>query len=106
MCFFTLVSAYVNSDFSILNVFENSFQDKPLIYKISGVWGNHEGSFLLLIFIIAMLALFALKPVQRNLQLNYNFFSCLVVLILSCYLYFTSNPFQMTQIYFEARFGP
>src|SRR5271154_3106570 len=52
--FFTLIWAYVTSDFSVLNVAQNSHTDKPLIYKISGVWGNHEGSMLLWILILAL----------------------------------------------------
>ena len=45
--FFALMNAYVTSDFSVKNVAENSNSLKPMIYKISGVWGNHEGSMLL-----------------------------------------------------------
>ena len=40
--FFSLMIAYITSDFSNFNVFQNSHSDKPLIYKISGTWGNHE----------------------------------------------------------------
>ena len=45
--FFLLMYAHVVSDFSVLNVFQNYHTTKPLLYKISGVWGNHEGSMLL-----------------------------------------------------------
>jgi cytochrome c biogenesis factor len=45
--FAALVALHVISDFSVVNVFENSHSLKPLIYKITGVWGNHEGSTLL-----------------------------------------------------------
>ncbi|MGB7431470.1 MAG: heme lyase NrfEFG subunit NrfE, partial [Ahrensia sp.] len=44
LSFAALTWGYVTSDFSILNVYQNSYSQKPLIYKISGVWGNHEGS--------------------------------------------------------------
>src|SRR5690242_18030161 len=47
LIFLLLILAYVISDFSILNVYLNSHPLKPLIYKISGAWGNHEGSMLL-----------------------------------------------------------
>ena len=47
---------YVRSDFSVLNVFENSHSAKPLVYKISGVWGNHEGSMLLWELILTIYA--------------------------------------------------
>ncbi len=52
--FACLVEAHVVSDFSLLNVVENSHSMKPLIYKISGVWGNHEGSMLLWVLILAL----------------------------------------------------
>jgi cytochrome c-type biogenesis protein CcmF len=52
--FFALTYAYVVSDFSVLNVVMNSHSDKPLIYKISGVWGNHEGSMVLWVLMLAI----------------------------------------------------
>ncbi|MGE3987168.1 heme lyase CcmF/NrfE family subunit [Pseudorhodoplanes sp.] len=52
--FAALTTLYVTSDFSVLNVYENSHSAKPLIYKISGVWGNHEGSMLLWVLILAL----------------------------------------------------
>ncbi len=52
--FLTLTLAHVQSDFSVRNVVENSHSAKPLIYKISGVWGNHEGSMLLWVLILAL----------------------------------------------------
>jgi cytochrome c-type biogenesis protein CcmF len=52
LAFFTLMYAYITSDFSVLAVAQNSHTAKPLIYKISGVWGNHEGSMVLWILIL------------------------------------------------------
>ena len=52
--FAALTRAYIVSDFSVLNVAENSHSAKPLIYKVSGVWGNHEGSMLLWVLIVAL----------------------------------------------------
>jgi cytochrome c-type biogenesis protein CcmF len=54
LAFATLVHAYVISDFSVLNVFENSHSDKPLLYKLTGVWGNHEGSMVLWVLILSL----------------------------------------------------
>jgi len=54
LAFAALMHAYIVSDFSVINVAENSHSAKPLIYKISGVWGNHEGSMLLWILILAV----------------------------------------------------
>ena len=62
IAFAALTICYVRSDFSVLNVFENSHSAKPLVYKLSGVWGNHEGSMLLWVLILtlfgALVALF------------------------------------------------
>ena len=52
--FLILIYAYIISDFSIINVFQNSHSTKPLIYKISAAWGNHEGSMLLWILVLAL----------------------------------------------------
>jgi cytochrome c-type biogenesis protein CcmF len=54
LAFAALVHAYIVSDFSLLNVVENSHSSKPLLYKITGVWGNHEGSMLLWVLILAL----------------------------------------------------
>ena len=54
LAFAALVYAHVVSDFSVLNVAANSHSTKPLLYKISGVWGNHEGSMLLWVTILAL----------------------------------------------------
>ena len=58
LAFFSLMYAYVSSDFSNFNVYENSHSDKPIIYKISGTWGNHEGSMLLWLAILSSYSLF------------------------------------------------
>lgn len=91
-----LTWAYVSSDFSVVNVFENSHSDKPLIYKISGVWGNHEGSMLLWILILVLfgaLVAVASKRMPNDLK------ACVLAVqswIGSAFLLFvllTSNPF-------------
>ena len=52
--FAALTFAYATSDFSVVNVVENSHSAKPFIYKLTGVWGNHEGSMLLWILILTL----------------------------------------------------
>src|SRR6185295_11407497 len=47
LAFAALTICYVTSDFSVANVYENSYSQMPLIYKFTSVWGNHEGSMLL-----------------------------------------------------------
>ncbi|MGK2923641.1 MAG: heme lyase NrfEFG subunit NrfE, partial [Methyloceanibacter sp.] len=54
IAFIALTTAYVTSDFSVANVWQNSHSAKPLLYKISGVWGNHEGSMVLWVLILAL----------------------------------------------------
>ena len=54
VAFLALMNAYVTSDFSLENVARNSHSAKPLLYKISGVWGNHEGSMVLWVLILAL----------------------------------------------------
>ena len=54
IAFIALMTAYVTSDFSVENVWRNSHSAKPLLYKISGVWGNHEGSMVLWVLILAL----------------------------------------------------
>jgi cytochrome c-type biogenesis protein CcmF len=49
-----LMYAYIVSDFTVLNVVQNSHTDKPLLYQITGVWGNHEGSMLLWVFMLSL----------------------------------------------------
>ena len=67
--FAALMHAYVTSDFSVENVWANSHSDKPLLYRISGVWGNHEGSMLLWVLILALfgaaVALFGEQPARH-----------------------------------------
>ena len=53
LSFAALTTAYALSDFSVQNVFENSHSQKPLLYKFTGVWGNHEGSMLLWVLILS-----------------------------------------------------
>ncbi len=105
--FLALTQAYVTSDFSVLNVAENSHSAKPLIYKISGVWGNHEGSMVLWVLILALFGL-AVATVRGGLD---DFFRARVLavqgLIGAAFLAFiliTSNPFiRVDPVPFEGR---
>src|SRR5438067_7346963 len=66
IAFFALMHAYVVSDFSLANVAANSHSMKPLLYKLAGVWSNHEGSMLLWVFILALFGA-AVAAFGRNL---------------------------------------
>ena len=52
--FLSLIAAFISSDFSNEVVFNNSHSTKPLFYKISGTWGNHEGSLLLWLLVLTL----------------------------------------------------
>ena len=54
MSFLSLIISFINSDFSNETVFNNSHTTKPLFYKISGTWGNHEGSLLLWLLVLTL----------------------------------------------------
>ena len=96
LAFAALINAYVTSDFSVLNVVENSHTDKPLLYKITGVWGNHEGSMMLWVFILtlfgAAVAFFGdnLPPELRARVLAVQGMIATGFLL---FILFTSNPF-------------
>src|SRR5437773_10048555 len=94
--FGALALCYVLSDFSVVNVFENSHSLKPLIYKITGVWGNHEGSMLLWVFILAVFgALVALFGSNLPATLKANVLAVQAWIAFAFYLFIliTSNPF-------------
>ncbi len=97
IAFGALMHGYLVSDFTIKNVYANSHSAKPLIYKISGVWANHEGSLLLWVLILTMfgaaVAVFSgnLPPTlkARVLAVQGSVASAFLGFIL-----FTSNPFE------------
>lgn len=94
--FAALTYAYVVSDFSLVNVFENSHSAKPMIYKISGVWGNHEGSMLLWVLILAlfgaMVAVFA-RSMPDDLRALVLAVQSWIAAAFLLFVLFTSNPF-------------
>jgi cytochrome c-type biogenesis protein CcmF len=94
--FAALVTLHVTSDFSVLNVFENSHSMKPLIYKFTGVWGNHEGSMLLWVFILALFGgLVAMFGNNLPLSLRAHVLAVQAWVASAFYLFIliTSNPF-------------
>jgi len=96
LAFGALVACYVTSDFSVTNVFENSHSAKPLIYKITGVWGNHEGSMLLWVLILSVFgALVALFGSNLPAKLKANVLAVQSWVAFAFYLFIltTSNPF-------------
>ncbi len=96
LAFGALTQAYVTSDFSVLNVVDNSHSAKPLLYKISGVWGNHEGSMLLWALILALfgaaVAIFG-NNLPDTLRSRVLAIQALIGVGFLAFLLFTSNPF-------------
>ena len=94
--FTALVMLHVNSDFSVANVYENSHSMKPLLYKITGVWGNHEGSMLLWVSILALFGgLVAAFGNNLPLSLRAHVLAVQAWIASAFYLFIlvTSNPF-------------
>ncbi len=94
--FAALTWLHVTSDFSVANVFENSHSLKPMIYKITGVWGNHEGSMLLWVLILALFgALVAAfgNNLPRSLRAHVLAVQGWVGAAFYLFILATSNPF-------------
>ena len=94
--FAALISLHVSSDFSVVNVVENSHSMKPLIYKITGVWGNHEGSMLLWVSILALFGgLVAMLGNNLPISLRAHVLAVQAWIASAFYLFIliTSNPF-------------
>jgi cytochrome c-type biogenesis protein CcmF len=96
IAFILLIWAYVVSDFSVLNVAVNSHSSKPLLYKIAGVWANHEGSLILWVWILSFYG-FVFSILKHKVS---NRFSSDVLAIvgfvtagITLYVLFKSNPF-------------
>jgi cytochrome c-type biogenesis protein CcmF len=105
LSFAALVHAYVVSDFSLLNVVQNSHSAKPLLYKITGTWGNHEGSMLLWVLILALfgalVAVFGVNLPERLKAMVLAVQGWIAAAFL-LFILFTSNPFlRVTQPPFE-----
>jgi len=96
--FFLLMFSHITSDFSVLNVFQNSHTTKPLLYKVSGVWGNHEGSMLLWILVLTIFnyliyklyneknSIFISKTLETQAFITIGFILFTIL---------TSNPFEI-----------
>jgi len=105
--FGSLTYSHVVSDFSVLNVFQNSHSLKPMLYKVTGVWSSHEGSLLLWVFILAIfgsaVAIFGsnLPPTLRARTLGVQ---AMIAIGFYLFLLLTSNPFErLSPAAFEGR---
>ena len=95
--FLCLLTAFLYSDFSNVTVYNNSHTSKPLFYKISGVWGNHEGSLLLWLLVLTFfLFIFVLssKKVENKYKSLTIVFQEIIIFGFLLFIVFTSNPFE------------
>ncbi len=95
--FFGLIISFINSDFSNETVFNHSHTTKPLFYKISGTWGNHEGSLLLWLLVLTLfISIFLIKSSQQPKK--YRIFTLLFqqIIIVGFFIFLikTSSPFN------------
>jgi cytochrome c-type biogenesis protein CcmF len=94
--FFSLMYAYAVSDFSLVNVAANSASTKPLIYKLTGVWSNHEGSMILWVFMLALfgaaVALFG-RNLPPSLRARVLAVQAMIGFGFLLFILLTSNPF-------------
>jgi cytochrome c-type biogenesis protein CcmF len=96
MAFIALTTAYVTSDFSVANVVQNSHSAKPMLYKISGVWGNHEGSMVLWVLILALFGAAVAtygNNLPRGLKANVLAVQGSIAAAFLLFIVTTSNPF-------------
>ena len=97
LSFFGLIISFVNSDFSNLTVFNHSHTTKPLFYKISGTWGNHEGSLLLWLLVLTLfifLFLIGSKEQPKKYRIFTILFQQVIIIGFFIFLIKTSNPFD------------
>ena len=97
LSFFTLIIGFINSDFSLINVYENSHTAKPFFYKIAGTWGNHEGSLLLWINILVIFSYLFLifnHIHEKKFRLYTLIFQNILILGFLFFLLLNSNPFN------------
>ena len=95
--FFSLIYAFIVSDFSNETVYNNSHTTKPLFYKISGTWGNHEGSLLLWLLVLSIFLFIFLinsKKLSSRYRLLTVLFQEVIILGFLLFILFTSNPFN------------
>jgi cytochrome c-type biogenesis protein CcmF len=107
LSFGALAACFMTSDFSVALVFENSHSQMPPIYKFSSVWGNHEGSMLLWVLILAIFGALV-AAFGRNLPASLKALVLAVQSWIACAFYIfillTSNPFlRLPQAPFEGR---
>ena len=94
--FAALTFAYVTFDFSVVNVARNSHSTQPLLYRLSGVWGNHEGSMVLWVLILALMSAMVASfgaNLPESLRARVLAVQGMIGAAFLAFILFTSNPF-------------
>ena len=98
LSFFVLLLGFIFSDFSLINVFENSHTNKPFFYKITGTWGSHEGSLLLWINILVIFS-YLFLIYNKNKDISFRFYTIIfqnfLIIGFLIFLLINSNPFSI-----------
>ena len=97
LSFICLILSFINSDFSNATVYNNSHTAKPLFYKISGTWGNHEGSLLLCLLVLTLfifIFLITSKKEPKKFRIITLLFQQIIIVGFFLFLLITSNPFS------------
>ena len=95
--FLSLILSFINSDFSNETVFNNSHSTKPLFYKVSGTWGNHEGSLLLWLLVLTLfIFIFLIKSSKqpKRYRILTLFFQQIIIIGFFLFILITSSPFN------------
>ncbi|WP_341760618.1 heme lyase CcmF/NrfE family subunit [Candidatus Endowatersipora endosymbiont of Watersipora subatra] len=94
--FLALTWAYATSDFSVVNVWKNSHSTMPILFKVTALWGNHEGSMLLWVFILSLFSVSVTmfgSNLPIKLKANIQGIQAVILSIFLLFIIFTSNPF-------------
>ena len=107
VAFGALAVCYVTSDFSVLNVYENSNSTMPLVYRLTSIWGNHEGSMMLWVFILALFGALVAAfggNLPTALKANALGVQAWIAAAFQLFILTTSNPFlRLADAPFEGR---
>jgi cytochrome c-type biogenesis protein CcmF len=107
LAFAALATCYVTSDFSVFNVYENSNSAMPLLYRFTSVWGNHEGSMMLWVFILALFGALVAGfggNLPSKLKANALAVQAWIAAAFELFILTTSNPFlRIVDAPFEGR---
>ena len=97
ICFFTLIAAFIVSVFSLITVYQNSHSMKPIFYKITGTWGNHEGSLMLWVIILTIFSFLFLvynKDHPKKFRLLTLIIQNILIIGFLFFILLNSNPFS------------